>query len=73
MKTLLKSAVVAATLLSTTAAYAGGPVIVEEGKDEVIQEKPASSVGLLPVLGLLVLVCLVACGGNDQPKEVKPK
>lgn len=73
MKSLVKSALVAATLLSATTAYAGGPVIVEDGKGEEVAAKPASSVGILPVLGALVLVCLIACGGgNDDPAPDKP-
>lgn len=69
MKSLLKSAVIAATLLSTSVAHAGGPVIIEEGNNEVITEAPAR-VGILPILGALVLICLVACGGgSDDPEE----
>lgn len=70
MKNLVKSVLVAATLLSASTAFAGGPVIIEEGKGEEVAAKPASSIGILPVLGALVLVCLLACGGNDDP-EVK--
>jgi len=72
MNTLLKSAVIAATMLSSTVAHAGGPVIIEEGNDEVIAEAPASKGALLPVLGLLVLVCLMACGSDDEPVK-KPQ
>jgi len=55
-------------------AHAGGPVIIEEGQGEEIAAKPASSVGILPILGALVLVCLIACGGgDDDPVKVPPK
>ncbi len=67
MMDFLKPVLVAATVLSAAAAQAGGPVITEEGQGEEIAEKPASSVGILPVLGALVLLCLVACGGGDDP------
>lgn len=72
MKDFLKSALVAATFLSASVAHAGGPVIIEEGNDEQIAEKPASGIGILPILGALVLVCLLACGGgDDDPVVVK--
>jgi hypothetical protein len=68
MLDFLKPALVAATVLSASLAHAGGPVIIEEGNDEQIAEKPASSLGILPILGALVLICLVACGdGGDDP------
>ena len=67
MMDFLKPVVVAATVLSATMAHAGGPVIIEEGQgEEIVAERPASSVGILPVLGALVLLCLVACGGGDD-------
>jgi hypothetical protein len=74
MKDLVTSALVAATLLSASTAYAGGPVIIEEGNgEELVAEKPASSIGILPVLGALVLVCLIACGGgDDDPAPTSP-
>lgn len=68
----LKPALVAATVLSATVANAGGPVIIEEGQGEEIAERPASSVGILPILGALVLVCLVACGGGDDDPAPAP-
>ena len=68
MMDFLKPVLVAATVLSAAAAQAGGPVIIEEGQGEEIAEKPASSVGILPILGALVLVCLIACGGGDDPE-----
>ena len=67
MMNFLKPVVVAATVLSATMAHAGGPVIIEEGQGEQVAAKPTSSAGILPVLGALVLLCLVACGGGDDP------
>ena len=76
MKLVLKSALVA-VLLSATVAHAGGPVLIEEGNNELIEEKSVRSAGILPVLGILVLVCLVACGGKSgggtTPPVVPPK
>jgi hypothetical protein len=76
MMDFVKSALVAATVMSASVAQAGGPVIIEEGNDEQIAEKPASTIGILPILGALVLVCLVACGGGDDdppPVDTDPK
>jgi hypothetical protein len=70
MKEVLKSALVAAVLMSATVAHAGGPVLIEEGNNELVEAQPVRSAGILPVIGLLVLVCLVACGGgDDDPKK----
>ena len=73
MMNFLKPVVLAATVLSATMAQAGGPVIIEEGQGEEIAAKPASSVGILPVIGALVLLCLVACGGGDDDPVAPPK
>lgn len=62
----IKAALVAVTALTASTVHAGGPVIIEEGNDELIAEAPASRIGILPVIGVLVLVCLVACGGGDN-------
>lgn len=72
MMDFLKPVLVAATVLSASVAHAGGPVIIEEGDgEEIAAEKPASSVGILPVIGALVLVCLLACGGGDDDPVVE--
>lgn len=77
MLNTFKAALVAVTALSASAAYAGGPVIIEEGNDELIAENPGSRIGILPVIGALVLVCLIVCGGGDDdpvpPTEGDPK
>jgi hypothetical protein len=64
MKEVLKSALLAAMLLSAPVAHAGGPVIIEEGNDELIADETVRSPGILPILGVLVLACLIACGGG---------
>lgn len=66
MMNVLKPVALAALVMSASVAQAGGPVIVEEGKGEEVAAKPASSIGILPVLGALVLVCLIACGGGND-------
>ena len=69
MKKLVAS--VAALSLSASVAFAGGPVVVvEEGQPEVVQQQSSSSVGALPILIGLVLLCDVACGGgSDDPQR----
>jgi hypothetical protein len=73
MSNTVKAILVAATVLSASMAQAGGPVLIEEGNNELIAEAPTSKVGILPVLGALVLICLVACGGGDDPAPVPEK
>jgi hypothetical protein len=57
--------ILAATLaVSATTAFAGGPVIIEEV--EVVEEKPASSIGILPLLLIPIILCVALCGGDDE-------
>jgi hypothetical protein len=55
---------------ASTTAFAGGPVVIEE-EVEVVAEKPASSVGILPLLLIGVVLCVALCGGSDD--EVEPQ
>ena len=68
MKSLLASAL-ALSIAFAPAAFAGGPVVIEEeGQPVVIAEKPASSIGILPILLGVVVLCAIACGGgSDDP------
>ncbi len=62
--------ILAATLaLSASTAFAGGPVIIED-EIEVVVEKPASSVGILPLLLIPIILCVALCGSNDPEEEV---
>lgn len=69
MKKLIAS--VLALTVGASAAFAGGPVIIgEEGQPEVIAERPASSVGILPLLLIPIILCIALCGGDDDdPRE----
>lgn len=68
MKKLI--AQVLALTVGASAAFAGGPVVIaEEGQPEVIAEKPASSVGILPLLLIPIILCVALCGGDDEPDE----
>jgi hypothetical protein len=65
MKKLITS--VMALTLGASAAMAGGPVVIaEEGQPEVVAEKPASSVGILPLLLIPIILCVALCGGDDE-------
>lgn len=55
--------------LISTSAFAGGPVLIEEGQPEVVAEKPASSVGILPLLLIPIILCVALCGGDDDEEE----
>ena len=58
--------ILAATLaVSASTAFAGGPVVIEE-EMEVIVEKPASSSGILPLLLIPIILCIALCGSDDE-------
>lgn len=66
MTKLIAPVLAAALALSTSTAFAGGPVVVvEEGQPEVVEESPRSGF-LLPLVVGLIVVCAIACG-NDEP------
>lgn len=69
MKLLRVPTVALVAMVTVSAAHAGGPVIIEEGQPEVIAEKPASSVGILPLLLIPIVLCIALCGGSDDAGE----
>ena len=64
MKKIITAALASAMALSATTAYAGGPVIIEDV--EVVEEKPASSIGILPLLLIPIILCVALCGDDDE-------
>jgi hypothetical protein len=72
MSNVLKTLTAVALILSASVAQAGGPVIIEEGNDDVIEEKPVRSAGILPIIGVLVLACLVVCGDDEEEPAPAP-
>ena len=57
--------------LSSTAAFAGGPVVVvEEGQPEVVAETPRSG-WIVPVVVGVIILCAIACGNDDDPVIVE--
>ena len=73
MKNLFAPILAAGLALSvSTAAFAGGPVIIDD-ETEVVPAKPTSSVGILPIILVTVALCAALCGGsNDNPQEENP-
>jgi hypothetical protein len=65
MNKILATALAASMALSASTAFAGGPVVVQE-EAEVMAEKPASSVGILPLLLVGVVLCAAICGKKDD-------
>ena len=50
----------------STAALAGGPVVIEEeGQPEVVAESPRSG-WIVPVVVGLIVICAIACGNDDE-------
>lgn len=52
--------------VAASSAQAGGPVVVVEDTETVVEEKPASSVGVLPWLAVPLILCIVMCGPDDD-------
>jgi hypothetical protein len=69
MNNVVKSAIIGAFAFSATTAYAGGPIIVD-ADDEVEVVKPASSVGILPLLLIPIILCVALCG-SDNDEQVR--
>ncbi len=69
----LTAPVLALTIAFASVAYAGGPIVIEdEPMPEVVAERPASSVGVLPILLGVVVLCAVLCGGDDEDTPADP-
>ena len=64
MKSML--ILVLSAAIGGSSAWAGGPVVVVEEPETVVEEKPASSVGVLPWLAVPLILCIVMCGPDDD-------
>ena len=53
-----------ALALTTSAAFAGGPVVVEE--EPVVEAASPRSGWIVPVIVGLVVLCAIACGNDDD-------
>jgi hypothetical protein len=56
-----------AVSLSAATAYAGGPVVVDDEVEAVV-ERPGSSMGILPIIIIGVALCAVLCGQDDEDR-----
>lgn len=59
-----------ALALTTSAAFAGGPVVVEE--EPVVEAASPRSGWIVPVVVGLVVLCAIACGNDDDPTTGTP-
>jgi hypothetical protein len=64
MKNTISPVLALALAFGSTAAFAGGPVVVVE-EPVVEAEKPRSG-WIVPVIIGLVVVCAIACGDDDE-------
>lgn len=72
MNKLVAPVLAVSLALSASTAFAGGPVVIVE-EPEVVAEKPASSVGILPLLLVGVVLCVALCGSDDEePPQTAP-
>jgi hypothetical protein len=53
-----------ALALTTSAAFAGGPIVVEE--EPVVEAAAPRSGWIVPVIVGLVVLCAIACGNDDD-------
>ena len=53
-----------ALAMTASAAFAGGPVVVEE--EPVVEAASPRSGWIVPVVVGLVLICAIACGDDDE-------
>jgi len=72
MKKALPALLALSLAFSSTAAFAGGPVVVEEeGQPEVVAESPRSG-WIVPVIIGAVILCAIACGNDDEVTTAPP-
>ena len=71
MKTLAASTLALSLALTSTAAFAGGPVVIEEEyqPDVVVEETPRSG-WIVPVIIGGIILCAIACGSDDDGEPV---
>jgi hypothetical protein len=50
----------------TSAAMAGGPVVVVEEPTPVVEEQAGTSGGILPLVLVGIALCVALCGGSDD-------
>jgi hypothetical protein len=68
MKKLVAPLLAMTLALGSTAAIAGGPVVIEE--EPVVEAASPRSGWIVPVVVGLIVICAIACGNDDDPVEV---
>jgi len=71
MKKLVAS--VLALSVFTSAAMAGGPVVVVEEPTPVVEEQSGTSGAILPLLLVGIALCVALCGGSDDDPAPAPE
>lgn len=66
MKTFAAPLLALTLAFTSTTAFAGGPVLVEE--EPVVEAASPRSGWIVPVVVGLVLICAIACGNDDTPQ-----
>ena len=64
------TAIILALAMAATATHAGGPVIIEDRYDTAEPEQRQN--WIVPVIIGGIILCAIACGGDDEPEAVKP-
>ncbi len=68
MNKLIAPILAASLALTSSTAFAGGPIVIIDEPDPVVEEKPASSGGMvLPLLLGAIILCVALCGSDDEP------
>lgn len=69
---LALTAAVPAAIPAAIPAHAGGPVMIEDEYD-VEADKPSKNAWIVPVIIGAVVICALACGGNDDAPVAPPE
>jgi hypothetical protein len=64
MKRIAASVLAVSIALSASTAFAGGPVVIAE--EPAVEAASPRSGWIVPVVVGLVLICAIACGGDDD-------
>ena len=64
MKKLVSAVLAASVVLGSTAAFAGGPVVIEE--EPSVEAASPRSGWIVPVVVGLIVICAIACGNDDE-------
>ncbi|WP_333814497.1 hypothetical protein [Tabrizicola sp.] len=66
MKKIASTVLALSLALSSTTAFAGGPVVVVEEAAPAVEAASPRSGWIVPVIIGLVVICAIACGNDDD-------